>query len=222
MDQEILTARFPTEEFDKLKKDLVKYDCALAIVLTKLNNLDAYYHNQSTTSPIDHIMHRIKSAESIAGKLKKKGLPLTAEEAERSLKDIAGVRIICYYAKNIYELAEVMRTQSDFKVLSEKDYLAQPKASGYRSYHMILEVKLGGLFGAETCLVEIQLRTSAMDFWAQLEHKVRYKYGGDMPEHLSKELQTCAERIHELDDRMYLIHELVEMINVPVGLDGEK
>ncbi|MFV0555859.1 MAG: GTP pyrophosphokinase family protein [Lactovum sp.] len=213
-----LPARFPQDEFDMLKRNLVKYECALSIVMTKLNNLNAYYKSQEDlVSPIDHIMYRIKSPESIAGKLKKKDLPLTAAEAENALKDIAGVRIICFYAKNIYELAEVMRSQSDFRVISEKDYLSSPKESGYRSYHMILEVNLEGLFGKETCLVEVQLRTSAMDFWAQLEHKVRYKYGGEMPQHLSQDLQNCAERIHELDNRMYLIHELVELINAPIG-----
>ena len=87
------------------------------------------------------------------------------------------------------------------------------KPSGYRSYHLILEVNLGILFDYQLCRVEIQLRTSAMDFWATLEHKVRYKYGGEMPEHLSNELQVCAEQIHNLDERMYLIHELVDMIN---------
>ncbi|HEY0221514.1 MAG TPA: GTP pyrophosphokinase family protein [Lactovum miscens] len=215
MDKEIMLPRFPQDEFDKLKLALVKYNCALAIVMTKLNNLDAYYHRDGGISPIDHLMQRIKSPESIAAKLLKKNLPLTAEEAQKKLKDIAGVRIICSYAKNIYELAEVLRAQDDFNVVSEKDYLTEPKQSGYRSYHMIMEVKLGGLFGDEVCLVEIQLRTAAMDFWAQLEHKVRYKYGGDMPQHLSDELQNCAEQIHILDDRMYLIHEIVEMINDP-------
>ena len=115
--------------------------------------------------------------------------------------------------QNIYEIVEIIKNQEAFNVISEKDYLNHPKPSGYRSYHMILEVNLGPLFNNEARRVEIQLRTSAMDFWATLEHKVRYKYGGEMPDHLSNELQVCAEQIHALDNRMYLIHELVDMIN---------
>ena len=213
MEKDYLKTRFEVEEFEKLKKGLVKYDCALAVVMTQLRNLNAFYNAYEPVNPIEHIKHRIKSPESIAGKLKKKNLPVTAEAAEQYLSDIAGIRIICAYAKNIYEIVEILRKQPDITVISEKDYVNEPKPSGYRSYHMILEVKLGNLFGQQTCRVEVQLRTSAMDFWASLEHKVKYKYGGDMPEHLSQELQNCAEQIHALDDRMYLIHELVDLIN---------
>ncbi len=213
MEKNYLTTRFEVEEFEKLKRGLIKYDCALAVVMTQLSNLNTYYSAFEPVNPIEHIKHRIKSPESIAGKLKKKGLPITAEAAEENLSDIAGIRIICAYAKNIYEIVDIIKNQPDFTLISEKDYLQNPKPSGYRSYHMILEVNLGKLFGDQSCRVEIQLRTSAMDFWATLEHKVRYKYGGDMPEHLSNELQNCAEQIHVLDERMYLIHELVDMIN---------
>ena len=203
MNKEIKTTRFEVEEFEKLKRNLVKYECALAVIMTELSNLNAYYNAYEPVNPIEHIKQRIKSPESIAGKLKKKALPVTAEAAEKNLSDIAGVRIICAYAKNIYEIVEIIKNQEAFNVISEKDYL----------YHMILEVKLGPLFNNEARRVEIQLRTSAMDFWATLEHKVRYKYGGEMPDHLSNELQVCAEQIHALDNRMYLIHELVDMIN---------
>lgn len=214
MEKEILQTRFEVDEFEKLKQSLVKYDCALALVLTHLSNLNAYYKAYSDVNPIEHIKSRIKAPESIAGKLKKKKLPVTAEAAEATLSDIAGVRVICSYAKNIYEIANVLKETPNFTVLSEKDYIGNPKESGYRSYHMIVEVNLGALFDNETCRVEIQIRTSAMDFWASLEHKVRYKYGGEMPKHLSDELQNCAEQIHALDERMYLIHELVDLINI--------
>lgn len=213
MDKKILNTRFEVEEFEKLKQNIVKYECALAVIMTELSNLNAYYNAYEPVNPIEHIKKRIKSPESIAGKLKKKKLPVTAAAASQYLSDIAGVRIICAYAKNIYEIVGIIKNQEGFKVISEKDYLNHPKASGYRSYHMILEVNLGPLFGNEACRVEVQLRTSAMDFWATLEHKVRYKYGGEMPEHLNNELQVCAEQIHVLDKRMYLIQELVDMIN---------
>ncbi|GBG96306.1 GTP pyrophosphokinase [Lactococcus termiticola] len=208
-----LQERFEIDEFEKLKRDLIKYNCALAEVLTQLNNINSYFNAYWEANPIEHIKSRIKAPESIAGKLKKKGLPVTAESAEAALKDIAGVRIICSYAKNIYEIVEILRKQHNFKIVKEKDYISEAKASGYRSYHLILEVDLGELFDNQVCPVELQIRTSAMDFWATLEHKVRYKYGGDMPVHLSEELQNCAQQIHALDERMYLIHELVDLIN---------
>lgn len=213
MDIEKKKNRFEVEEFEKLKNIMVKYNCALEIVMTHLNNLNTYYNAFEPVNPIEHIKRRIKSPESIAGKLNKKGLPLTAEIADQTLHDIAGIRIICAYAKNIYEIVEIIKNQADFTVIREKDYLMAPKESGYRSYHLIVELNLGRLFGDQICQVEIQLRTSAMDFWATLEHKVKYKYDGKMPEFLSQELQISAEQIHELDERMYHIHELVDEIN---------
>ena len=213
MEKNYQEIRFEVEEFEKLKKKLVKYQCALDVVLTQFTNLNAYYNNFEMINPIEHIKHRVKSPESMAGKLKKKGLPITADAAEAHLLDISGIRIICSYAKNIYEIVDIIKNQEAFSVVSEKDYLKNVKKTGYRSYHMILEVKLGKLFGDQTCYVEVQLRTSAMDFWASLEHKVRYKYDGKIPEELGDELQNCAEQIHELDERMYLIHKVVDLIN---------
>ena len=132
MNKEIKTTRFEVEEFEKLKRNLVKYECALAVIMTELSNLNAYYNAYEPVNPIEHIKQRIKSPESIAGKLKKKALPVTAEAAEKNLSDIAGVRIICAYAKNIYEIVEIIKNQEAFNVISEKDYLNHPKPSGYR------------------------------------------------------------------------------------------
>ncbi|RZI48485.1 GTP pyrophosphokinase [Lactococcus kimchii] len=213
MEKDYLKTRFAPEEFEELKKRLVKYECALDVVYTQFSNLNTYYNNFEAVNPIEHIKHRLKSPESIAGKLKKKGLPITAEQADEHLSDIAGIRVICSYAKNIYEIVEIIKNQEAFTVVSQKDYLKDAKKTGYRSYHMILEVNLGHLFGEQSCRVEVQLRTSAMDFWASLEHKVRYKYDGKIPQQLSNELQNCAEQIHALDERMYLIHKVVDMIN---------
>jgi len=206
-------ARFEIEEFEKLKDSLVIYRCALKIIETKLTNLNDYYAAFYEGNPIEHFAYRIKSPESIADKLRAKNLPITAEAAVANLNDIAGARVICSYAKNIREIADIIRAQHDLTIVSEKDYVSAPKVSGYRSYHLVAEVKPGILFDGQTCPVEIQIRTSAMDFWASLEHKVRYKYGGQVPDHLSRELQLCAEKINELDDRMYLIQELVELVN---------
>jgi putative GTP pyrophosphokinase len=205
--------RFSSDEFEKLKSNLVIYRCALNTVETIIANIDDYYSSYDDDNPIEHIKYRIKSPESIAAKLKSRDLPVTAEAAVSNLSDIAGARIICSYAKDIGRIADILKSEDDIRVVSEKDYTAAPKQSGYRSFHMIAEVNPGTVFGGRYCKVEVQIRTAAMDFWATLEHKARYKYGKSIPENLINELYTCAEKIHELDDRMYLIHEKVDLIN---------
>jgi len=201
------------DEVRGLREDMARYRCALRVVQTTIDNIDDYFTSRGDANPIEHVKYRIKSPESIAGKLLERGLPLTARSATENLSDIAGARIICSYAKDIAWIAETLKEATGLQVLSEKDYVAAPKPSGYRSYHMIVAVDTGSVFAGQQCRVEIQIRTAAMDFWASLEHKVRYKHGGVVPEHLNRELQVCAEKIHELDDRMYLIHELVELVN---------
>jgi len=205
--------RFPPEEFDALRSALVLYQSALRIVQTHLTNLNEYYMSLPEANPIEHIKYRLKSLDSMAAKLDGRGLPLTAQSATEHLTDIAGARIICSYAKDIVTLANIVQAHDAIDVVTAKDYVSAPKPSGYRSYHLVVRVKPGGVFGDQSCPVEIQLRTEAMDFWASLEHKARYKYNGDIPDHLSRELHSCAEKIHELDERLYLIHELIEMIN---------
>jgi len=213
MSKIIPTDRFPVDEFEKLKDNLVIYRCALHTLETIIANINDYYSSYDDDNPIEHIKYRIKSPESMAAKLKSKDLPLTAEAAVSNIFDIAGARIICSYAKDIGRIADILKSESDIHVISEKDYVAAPKESGYRSYHMIAEVNPGTVFGGRFCKVEIQIRTAAMDFWASLEHKARYKYGREIPEDLIKDLRICADSINELDDRMYLIHELVDLIN---------
>ena len=207
------TDRFPISEFEKLKEHLVIYRCALNTIETIIGNINDYYSSFGVDNPIEHIKYRIKSPESMAAKLKSKDLPVTAEAAVENISDIAGARIICSYAKDISKIANILKSEDDIRVLSEKDYISSPKESGYRSYHMITEVNPGSIFGGNFCKVEIQIRTAAMDFWASLEHKARYKYGGEVPKHLISDLRACADRINELDERMYTIHELVDLIN---------
>jgi len=207
------TAAFPPEELDRLREELRAYRCALRVVETQLVNLNDFYSERPEANPIEHIKTRLKSVPSIAAKLAQRGLPLTAAAATEHLTDIAGARIICCYAKDIADIAATIAAEPGIEVLREKDYVASPKPSGYRSYHMVVGLAPGGPDGAQRRPVEIQIRTAAMDFWASLEHRVRYKYSGDMPEHLSNELYACAERIHELDERLYLIHDLVDLIN---------
>jgi len=202
---------FAAEEFTKLKEHLVLYRCALKNMTTRMDILLEDFGNLQTNNPIEHIKDRLKSPESIVAKLHRQGYPLTADSAKQHLTDIAGVRCICSYTKDITFIAKVLKSQTDLKVLSEKDYVTKPKPSGYRSYHLIFEVPIYLANCEERLPVEVQIRTQAMDFWATLEHKARYKYRDSMPEHLAHELHECAERIAELDNRMLLIQELVDI-----------
>lgn len=202
---------FPPGEFVKLKEHLIIYECALDNVKTRVDIILKDFEKFQAYEPIEHVKTRLKTPESIADKLHRQALPMTADNARTYLTDIAGLRCICYYAKDIFYVADVLKRQPDLEVISEKDYVTSPKPSGYRSYHLILDVPVHLTDRTEHLPVEIQIRTQAMDFWATLEHKVKYKYRNQMPDHLSSELVDCAQKIADLDERMYLIQEIVDM-----------
>ncbi|MDR2895873.1 MAG: GTP pyrophosphokinase family protein [Propionibacteriaceae bacterium] len=202
-------------EMAALQEALVIYDCALSLISTQLNNLNQAYQATTAANPIERITCRMKTVASIAGKLAGRGLPVTAASAVANLTDLAGARVICSYERDIAGIANLVQSLPDVELITEKDYVSHPKPSGYRSYHMVLSVQPRGLFEEQSCPVEVQIRTAAMDFWASLEHKARYKFGGEIPDHLSKELFLCAEKTHELDQRLFLIHELLTLVNQP-------
>jgi putative GTP pyrophosphokinase len=204
---------FPQDEFNKLKRLMVLYNCALMDINTRMDILLEDFKHLQAYNPIEHVKSRIKSPESIAEKLHKSNLDITADNARKRVTDIAGLRCICSYARDIYFIAGVFKKLPDINVLSEKDFVTSPKPSGYRSFHMVLEVPV--YLSRETLPipVEVQIRTQAMDFWAALEHKVRYKYEQQIPKNLSDELNACAERIAELDDRMFTIHDTISLFN---------
>ena len=202
---------FPSTEFAKLKQLLPIYECALINMGTRIDIMLKDFAEFQPYNPLEHVKKRIKKPESIAEKLHRQNLDITSENALKYLTDIAGMRCICYYAKDIFYMADIFKRQPDLKLRSEKDYITTPKPSGYRSYHLILDVPVHLTDRTEIIPVEVQIRTQAMDFWATLEHKVKYKYRNEMPEHLSNELVQCAEKIAELDDRMYLIQEIVDI-----------
>ena len=201
---------FSSGEFTRLKNLLVLYDCALKSISTRMDILLEDFKHIQQNNPIEHIKSRLKSPESIAEKLHRLGLEVTAENARYCLYDIAGIRVICAYTTDIPLLANIFKRQPDLTVLIEKDYITIPKASGYRSYHIIFDVPI--ILSQETLRmpVEVQIRTQAMDFWASLEHKVRYKFKGNayVPKHISDELRICADKIAELDTRMHQINEI--------------
>jgi len=202
---------FSQVEFGKLKEILILYRCALNNMDYRVETLLEDFVNLQEYNPIEHVKSRLKSPESIAEKLERRGFPITAASAVSNLTDIAGIRCICSYAKDIKYLAQVFTRQPDIKVLIEKDYVSDPKPTGYRSYHLILEVPVYLTNSTAHLPVEVQIRTQAMDFWASLEHKVRYKFNDQIPESLSRELIECADKIQELDDRMSLIQEIADL-----------
>lgn len=208
-----MPARFPETELPKLNDLLLVYEWSQQLFIAKINIIHQDLMHFRDSNPIEHIKGRIKSPESIAGKLERLGLEVTAENAKEYIKDIAGIRIICPFAGDIHGLVEIINSVPDLKVYEQKDYITNPKPSGYRSYHMIMGVPVFYSGKEEDIPVEVQIRTASMDFWASMEHKVRYKYNERVPKHLSDELVICAEKIAELDKRMSLIQEIVSLIN---------
>ena len=214
-----MSIRFSGQEFEKLKTILPIYDWGLRTLMTKLSIIHEDLRNFQHNGAIDFIHSRIKSPESIAQKLHDMGVDVTAENAKKHLRDIAGIRIICPFAKDIYFLANLLHYLPGVNIIREKDYIGNPKPSGYRSYHIIVEIPVFFSGKTENVTVEIQIRTEAMNFWATLEHKARYKYREHIPQHLSDELAVIADKIAELDNRMFTIHEIISLINEGNGHD---
>ena len=208
-----MSIRFSNEEFVKLKNLLPIYEWARKTLMTKLNIIHEDLKNFQDNHSIEHIRSRIKSPESIAQKLHDMGVDVTADNARKHLRDIAGVRIICPFAKDIYFLTDLLKNMPDINIVKEKDFISEPKPSGYRSYHLIIEIPIFYSGKTENIPIEIQIRTEAMNFWASLEHKARYKYQNHIPEHLSDEFVVIADKIAELDNRMFLIYEIISLIN---------
>ena len=194
------------DDVDSWKTVMFLYNSALKEVGTKLEILNDEFQHVHRYNPIEHIKTRIKSAESIVKKLKRYGYETSIENMVRYVNDIAGVRLICSFTSDIYRLAEMIGNQSDLKVLSIKDYIKNPKESGYKSYHMLVSVPIFLSDSVVDTKVEIQIRTIAMDFWASLEHKLKYKTDNNVPEDIKEELQECAKTISELDLKMQNIH----------------
>lgn len=196
--------------FDEWKRMQLVYTAALKEINTKLEILNSEFQMAHRYNPIEHITARIKAPESIAKKLRHQGRALTIENIVRYINDVAGIRIICSFTSDIYKISELIRKQSDVKVLKVKDYIANPKPNGYTSYHMIVSVPIFLSDMTIDTKVEIQIRTIAMDFWASLEHKMYYKFEGNAPENIRRELKECAELVSFLDRKMLAINEEIK------------
>lgn len=196
-------------EEDEWNKALLMYDAVLKEICTKLEILNNEFKLAHQYNPIEHITSRIKSAPSIARKLRMKGKELTVENIIKYVNDVAGVRIICSFTSDIYRIAKAIAKQDDVTVLQVKDYLSKPKPNGYMSYHMIVAIPIFLSNDVVNTKVEIQIRTIAMDFWASLEHKIYYKFDGKAPEGIQEELKECANIVAFLDQKMLAINESV-------------
>lgn len=182
------------------------YNGAIREITTKLENLDDEFSTRYAHNPIHHMESRLKSLKSIVGKLQRKGLPLTLASAQKELYDITGVRVICNYIDDIYDLADMLCGQGDVAVLRRRDYIQEPKPNGYRSLHLTVRIPVFLSTGSVGVPVEIQIRTIAMDFWASLEHQLRYKAEHTVPPSLRAQLKACAEESAALDLRMQAIY----------------
>lgn len=188
--------------FHPYRKAMAYYRCAMMEVETKCNVLNEEFSLRYDRNPIHGVKTRLKTMESIRMKMERKGLPMTAEALEEHINDVAGVRVICAFPEDVYSIAEALSSQDDIVLIEKKDYIRHPKPNGYRSLHLIVSVPIFLAHEKRMMKVEIQLRTMAMDFWASLEHQLRYKKNGEFSESLVGELKSCAELSAELDARM--------------------
>ena len=203
------------DEYDQVTswtEVILVYTAALKEIGTKLEILNDEFKHVHRYNPIEHIKSRIKTSESIVKKLKRYGYESTIENMVRYVNDIAGVRVICSFTSDIYRIAEMISNQNDIQILSIKDYIKNPKPSGYKSYHMLVSVPIYLSDRKVDTKVEIQIRTVAMDFWASLEHKIRYKFEADAPQHITDELVECARMVSELDARMLSLNDEIQAL----------
>ena len=201
-----------SEGVDSWNTIIFLYRSALKEVGTKVEILNDEFQQVHQYNPIEYIKSRIKTPESIVKKLKRYGYESTIDNMVDYINDIAGIRIVCSFTSDIYRLAEMIGKQNDLTVVSVKDYIKHPKESGYKSYHMLVTVPIFLSDRVVDTKVEIQIRTMAMDFWASLEHQLRYKSDVEIPEHMSDDLKKCADVIAETDQEMQRIAKELKVL----------
>lgn len=212
------------EKVNRFMDLMMRYNSAIREVRTKFEVLNEELSYKTSRNPIESITSRVKRPLSIANKLHRLGKPVTIEAISENLNDVAGIRVVCSFIDDIYKVAEMLARQDDITVVNVKDYIQKPKPNGYRSYHMIVEVPVFFSDGKQMMRVEIQIRTVAMDFWASLEHQMKYKKeSADRPE-IAAELKSCAETIAATDARMLGIRRRIESLEKQSEeqRDGEK
>ena len=196
-------------QIDQWKSIMFLYDSALKEINTKIEILNSEFVHIYGHTPIEHIKSRLKTPSSIVKKLKRAGHDVTIQNMVERLNDIAGIRIICSYTQDIYQIADMIARQSDVTILHVKDYIRNPKPNGYKSYHMVATIPIYLSQGPAETKVEIQIRTVAKDFWASLEHKIYYKFEGNAPASVQAELKACAAVVDMLDDKMFSLNQMI-------------
>lgn len=201
------------EQFIDMRRLLMVYEFALEAMMLKVNLLREDFRLARDYNPIEHVNARVKSPQSILDKAQRKGIPFTPEQLRRELFDIAGLRLTCSFKTDIYQVRDHLLLHDDVRLKEEKDYIKNPKPNGYQSLHLIVEVPIHLTAGVQWVPVEIQLRTVAMDFWASLEHKIYYKYHGEVPRHLTDSLKLAADMAATMDTTMERLYEEVRSLS---------
>lgn len=193
----------------QLRPHMLKYLGAIKEIEAIMDVLKEDFRMKYSYNPIEHVKSRLKTPASIVKKAMKNNLSLDIETILEEIKDIAGVRIICTFTDDIYRIVEIFKSNPEIKILTIKDYVTNPKPSGYASYHLIIQVPVFLTSGREYVTIELQIRTMAMDFWSCLEHKIKYKFEGDIPEEVKEDLRKSAKAVIDLDQKMLDLHKIV-------------
>lgn len=192
---------------------MLKYNFALQLLETQFNILIKEFEFKNKYNPVEHMKSRLKTEKSIIDKLNKKGYEVTTKNMISHVHDIIGIRIVCSFLDDVYDIVDKIKSSKQFKIKEEKDYIKNPKTTGYMSYHLIVLVPIYLNETVEHVEAEIQIRTSAMDFWASIDHKVQYKFPSEIPEEVKKEMYNCSLDIRKLDEKMQQLNEFVNKYN---------
>lgn len=192
---------------------MLKYNFALQLLETQFNILIKEFEFKNKYNPVEHMKSRLKTEKSIIDKLNKKGYEVTTKNMILHVHDIIGIRIVCSFLDDVYDIVDIIKSSTQFKIKEEKDYIKNPKSTGYMSYHLIVLVPIYLNETVEHVEAEIQIRTSAMDFWASIDHKVQYKFPSEIPEEVKKEMYNCSLDIRKLDEKMQQLNEFVNKYN---------
>ncbi len=206
------TAKTLFDNYNEIKAMQHLYNAAIKEICTKLEILNDEFKVTYSRNPIHHIESRLKTTDSIIKKLTRRGYPLSVDSAKKNLNDIAGIRVVCYYIDDVYSVEEALLRHSDMRLVERTDYIKSPNYNGYRSLHLDLEVPIYLYEKTEYITAEVQIRSVAMDFWASLEHDLRYKSTGKIPPELPKELLQCADEIAAIDRRMQDIYNRIKNV----------
>ena len=200
------------EEEKELEGLILKYTAALKTLETQISILLQDYEHKNNYNPVEHIKSRIKSYDSATKKLISRGYELTTKNIEDHVHDMVGLRIVCSFLSDVYEIVKIIEDSDQITIRDKKDYITNPKDTGYYSYHLLVYVPVYLIDGVTLVEAEIQIRTVAMDFWASLDHKITYKFKGEIPEEIKEGMHKCAEDIHALDQKMLKLNNEMQII----------